>query len=149
MINSLLVDTGFWYALLNDQDQFHHRADQYLADCTQQLITTWPVITETCYLLLTRKSVGLATTFLEMAAQDYFVTFHLQKEHFSRAAVLMKKYADLPMDLADASLVILAEQLGHGRILSTDQRDFEAYRWKNHEPFENLLLPDSGITMKD
>lgn len=40
-------------------------------------------------------------------------------------------------------LVILAEELGHGRILSTDQRDFRTYRWKNHNPFQNLLLPDS------
>ena len=43
----------------------------------------------------------------------------------------------------DASLVILAEGLGHGRILSTDQRDFRTYRWKNHKPFENLFLPES------
>ena len=51
----------------------------------------------------------------------------------------MAKYADLPMDLADASLVLLAEHLGHGRILSTDARDFRTYRWKQHAPFENLL----------
>ena len=57
--------------------------------------------------------------------------------------MLIKKYADLPMDLADASLVILAEELGHGRILSTDLRYFRTYRWKNHNPFQNLLLPDS------
>jgi hypothetical protein len=43
------------------------------------------------------------------------------------------------MDLADASLVLLAEELGSGRIVSTDQRDFNAYRWKHREPFENLL----------
>jgi predicted nucleic acid-binding protein len=55
---------------------------------------------------------------------------------------LMQKYVNLPMDLADASLVVLAEALGHGRILSTDTRDFETYRWKNHHPFQNLLLPD-------
>ncbi|MEE9355454.1 MAG: hypothetical protein V3U75_07670 [Methylococcaceae bacterium] len=55
----------------------------------------------------------------------------------------MNKYTNLPMDLADASLVILAEELGHGRILSTDLRDFRTYRWKNHNPFQNLLLPDS------
>ena len=54
----------------------------------------------------------------------------------------MKKYADLPMDLADASLVILAEHLGHGRIFSTDQRDFRTYRFKQHEPFQNLLLEE-------
>ncbi len=52
---------------------------------------------------------------------------------------LMQKYASLPMDLADASLVLLAEHLGHGRILSTDQRDFGDYRWKNRKPFKNLL----------
>jgi predicted nucleic acid-binding protein len=45
------------------------------------------------------------------------------------------------MDLADASLVILAEELGKGDILSTDQRDFGVYRWKNRKPFKNLLLP--------
>ncbi|WP_228015545.1 PIN domain-containing protein [Leptolyngbya ectocarpi] len=52
----------------------------------------------------------------------------------------MNQYSNLPMDLADASLVILAEHLGHGRILSVDQRDFNTYRWKNQHPFENLML---------
>jgi predicted nucleic acid-binding protein len=52
----------------------------------------------------------------------------------------MEKYANLPMDLADASLVILAEHLGHGRIFSVDQRDFNTYRWKQTYPFENLLF---------
>ncbi len=51
----------------------------------------------------------------------------------------MRDYADLPMDLADASLVLLAEALNHGRILSTDRRDFHCYRWKNTRPFVNLL----------
>jgi len=46
------------------------------------------------------------------------------------------------MDLANASLVILTEHLGHGRIFSTDMRDFGAYRWKNHAPFKNLLLAE-------
>ena len=63
------------------------------------------------------------------------------ESHGSRIVELMEQYADLPMDLADASLVVLAEELGTGRILSTDQRDFRAYRWKNHKPFKNLLLP--------
>ena len=51
----------------------------------------------------------------------------------------MGKYAELPMDLADASLVVAATHLGEGRILSTDERDFNAYRWKDTEPFKNLL----------
>jgi predicted nucleic acid-binding protein len=57
-------------------------------------------------------------------------------EHVSEANLVLP-------DLADASLVLLAEKLGHGRILSTDLRDFGAYRWKNREPFQNLLFPDT------
>ncbi|HEX6833517.1 MAG TPA: hypothetical protein VF132_08285 [Rudaea sp.] len=55
----------------------------------------------------------------------------------------MRRYADLPMDLADASLVLLAEELDDGRILSTDVRDFGGYRWKTRRPFRNLLI-DAG-----
>lgn len=54
----------------------------------------------------------------------------------------MQQYRDLPMDLTDASLVILAEHLGQGRILSTDERDFRTCRWKRHQPFENLLAAE-------
>jgi len=43
------------------------------------------------------------------------------------------------MIISDASLVLLAEHLGHGRILSTDKRDFHTYRWKNTQPLSNLL----------
>ena len=66
--------------------------------------------------------------------------FDLKSVHAIRIKELMEKYADLPIDFADASLVILAEYLGHGRILSVDQRDFYTYRWKNYYPFENLLM---------
>ncbi len=48
----------------------------------------------------------------------------------------MRKYAALPMDLVDASLVLLAEHLNHGRIFSSD--DFGTYRWKTRKSFKNL-----------
>jgi uncharacterized protein len=67
--------------------------------------------------------------------------FELNRGYLARIQSLMDKYGDLPMDLADASLVILAEEAGHGDILSTDQRDFRTYRWKNRRSFKNLLLP--------
>ncbi len=70
-----------------------------------------------------------------------FQVFELKSSHGVRLQELMQKYQDLPMDLADASLVILAEHLGHGRILSTDQRDFGVYRWKQTYPFVNLMFP--------
>ena len=65
--------------------------------------------------------------------------FELSREHLPRISELMHRYAELPIDLADASLVIAAEDLGSGRALSTDQRDSGAHRWKNRKPFHNLL----------
>ena len=72
-------------------------------------------------------------------AKVEFTVLDLDSSQAERLEALMQTYADLPMDLADASLVLLAETLGHGRILSTDRRDFHAYRWKNTQPFDNLL----------
>jgi len=82
-----------------------------------------------------------AIQFMTSVGKGWVSWFDLSQIQVQRISQLMEKYADLPMDLADASLVILAEELGHGRIVSTDQRDFETYRWKNHYPFQNLLIP--------
>ncbi len=58
---------------------------------------------------------------------------------------MMGKYSQLPMDLADASLVIAAEELGQGDIVTTDRRDFNSYRWKSRKPFNNLLFPEDKV----
>lgn len=135
----IIADTGFWVALFDKKDSYHEQAHQALKHHNEPLITTWSVITETCYLLLTRKNVQTQIKFIEQLNQGLFTVFNLEPNHIERIAELMKQYADLPMDLADASLVILAETLDHGRIFSVDQRDFYAYRWKNTKPFQNLL----------
>lgn len=136
----VIADTGFWLALANRKDRHHSLAKERLTQMGTPLISTWPVLTETCHLLLTRLGVRSQVAFLESYARGAFQVFDLAPKHALRIAQLMKKYRDLPMDLADASLVILAEHLGHGKILSTDQRDFGAYRWKKTQPFDNLLL---------
>ena len=61
-------------------------------------------------------------------------------DHLASIRDLMAQYQDLLMDLVDASLVAAAAELGHGRILFTDERDFGIYRWSGTEPFENVLL---------
>ena len=137
----ILTDTGFWLALLNSRDRYHRQAVVALEELDEPLITTWPVVTETTYMLLTRLGVDAQLRFLDNLERDYIQLFDVEQGHLSRIKVLMKKYKSLPMDLADASLVIAAEELNDGRILSTDLRDFNAYRWKNHRPFLNLLLP--------
>lgn len=141
MPNTVIVDTGFWYALIDRDDAYHESADTVLRNLSQALITTWPVLTETNYLLQSRLGQQASIKFMAVVGKGLTSWLDLTLVHAQRMTILMEKYADLPMDLADASLVITAEELGHGRILSTDQREFETYRWKNHYPFENLLLP--------
>ena len=97
------------------------------------------MLTETCNLLLHRLGSQAQQQFLEGADAGAFQLHSNPPQEFHLMLQLMQKYQDQPMDLADASLVLLAEHLGHGRIPSTDQRDFETYRWKQHHPFENLL----------
>lgn len=136
----VLTDTGYWLALANRRDKHHARAVEVSVELLEDPITTWPVITETCYLLQSRIGIQSVSRFVTLLDHNEITIFDLNRKHFLRIYQLMLKYASLPMDLADASLVILAEELGHGRILSTDQRDFGIYRWKNHDPFQNLLL---------
>lgn len=135
----VIADTGFWLALADRSDSFHASAKAAYADLREPLVTTWPVMTETCHLLASRLGPASQLKFIKSFVEGAFEVFDLTSGHAARVHALMAHYADLPMDLADASLVILAEHLGHGRILSTDQRDFRSYRWKNHRPFENLL----------
>ncbi|HEX5720366.1 MAG TPA: PIN domain-containing protein [Thermoanaerobaculia bacterium] len=122
------------------KDRHYEVARQRLESLDEGLVTTWPVVTETCYLLLERLGPASVQSYVHAFAGGAFDVFDLRREDAPKIAELIAKYADLPMDLADASLVILAEHLGHGRILSTDQRDFHAYRWKQRRPFENLLI---------
>jgi hypothetical protein len=136
----IIADTGFWVALANENDKFYTIAVQKLSTITEPLITTWPVMTEVCHLLLKRQGVSAELSFMRSYQQGAFLIFDLNHQHVVIITQLMEKYADLPMDLADASLIVLAEYLGHGRILSTDQRDFHTYRWKHIHLFHNVLF---------
>jgi hypothetical protein len=129
-------------ALANKRDRYHAVACSALAALREPLVTTWPVVTETCHLLVTRLSPASAESFVASGCNGAFELFGLERPHLGRIAELMRQYRDLPMDLADASLVLLAEEMGSGRILSTDARDFKTYRWKSRRPFRNLLAVD-------
>jgi len=135
----IIADTGFFLAVANRSDQDHAAAVRALEKVAEPLITTWPVVTEIAHLMVARLGWEAVATFMAGAARGGFDLFPLDHRHLPRMADLMLKYRDLPMDLADASLVLLAEEIGSGRILSTDRRDFGAYRWKNRRPFHNLL----------
>jgi len=137
----IIADTGFWLALASRTDKHHHAALRAMSGLREGLVTTWPVLTETCHLLLNRLGVKAQLSFLQGIRNGACGVFQVGEGHLPRIEELMEHYADLPMDLADASLVVLAEELGSGRIFSTDARDFHTYRWKSRRPFRNLLLP--------
>ncbi len=90
-------------------------------------------------MLQKRCGAKYSAEFLLAQSEGLFHLFPIGQSEFVKMALLMQQYMDLPMDLADASLILLAEYLGHGRIVSTDKRDFRTYRWKNQHPFVNLL----------
>lgn len=135
----ILADAGFFYALADADDAWHGRARQALATQAEGWITTWPVLTEATHLLTRWIGADAAQALLRDVAAGGIAVWQWAAPQTERLALLMERYASLPMDLADASLVLLAEHLGHGRILTTDERDFGAYRFKSREPFQNLL----------
>jgi hypothetical protein len=76
---------------------------------------------------------------LDAVSEGEILIWDVPHQHTTKMKKLMEKYASLPMDLADASMVLLAEHLGHGRILTVDERDFGVYRWKSQKPFVDLM----------
>lgn len=140
----ILADSGFWIGLLNENDRAHVAAVAAAQEYSDEtLVSTWPVLGEVCHFLIKHCGSGKAIEFLRDIRTSSCEIYEMPKMALGRIETLMHKYRDLPMDLADASLVVLAEELDEGRILSTDQRDFKAYRWKNTKPFRNLLLSGS------
>ena len=135
----IAVDTGFLLALLDADDQYHAAAMLWETSIDEGWITTWPVMTELCHMVARRLSVTIAIDCMQEMTHGSIKLWDIPAPQVKQIPALMKRYANLPMDLADASLVLLAEHLGHGRILTTDERDFGTYRWKSRKPFHNLL----------
>lgn len=136
----IAVDSGFLFALIDRRDVWHTRAAALAHTASQGWITTWPVLTEVCHLMHRWLTPRQASELMADVADGQLMVWDLPLARCQALPALMQKDANLPMDLADASLVLLAEHLGHGRILSTDERDFGAYRWKQQHPFDNLLV---------
>lgn len=138
----IAVDAGCFIALADRNDAWHSCAVAALATQAEGWITTWPVLTEACHLMGRRLGQHFCVALTQDLADGHLRVWSPPAAAVAGLPALMQRYARLPMDLADASLVLLAEHLGHGRILSTDERDFEAYRWKRHHPFNNLLAAE-------
>jgi predicted nucleic acid-binding protein len=139
----ILVDTGAWLALADKGDAYHARCVAFFRSNREPLMTTYPVLVECVQLMFRRIGVAKTPAWMDTLAAQGVDVFAIGADHLARLTELMRQHADLPMDLADASLVLLAEEFGDGRIVRTDERDFHAYRWKSQHPFSNLLRTPS------
>ncbi len=135
----IAVDSGFLFALVDTSDAWHQRSLAHRGSLEEGWITTWPVLAETCHLLGSRLGARFVAPLLDDVAARVIEVWDLPDDCLGELPKLVRRYQDLPMDLADATMLLLAEHLGHGRILSTDERDFKTYRWKQRKPFHNLL----------
>ena len=132
----VLVDTGCIVALLDRSERNHRRCVETVAEIDTPLVTCEAVIAEACYLL--RSIRGAADAVLANVEHGAFeIPFRLDRSATAIRA-LLRRYASVPMDLADACLVHMAEELDTGRILTLDD-DFAIYRWRRSRVFERLL----------
>lgn len=125
----ILVDAGPLVALVDLDDQHHDKCAAALKEVREPLATIWPPLVEAMYLL---SDLPLAQEALwEMLDRGAVLMLPLDSSDAPRIRQLMRKYANRPMDLADAALLRVAEREGLRKIFTVDRRDFSVYRLNN------------------
>jgi uncharacterized protein len=132
-----LTDAGPLVALIDADEPDHERCRETLKQLTLPLITTWPAFTEAIYLLGRAASWQGQEPLWRMVPREDLVIAQPSAAASKRAAHLMERYPDRPMDLADATLVALAEERRLKRIFTLDA-DFHIYRLHGRQAFEIL-----------
>ena len=132
----ILIDAGPMVALINGDDSHHHACRSTLKAIREPLGTVWPAVTEAMYLL--NFSLTAQEALWDLVVGELRI-LQLGAEDFPRMRELMKKYRDLPMDLADAALVRVAEREKVKVIFTIDRKDFGVYR--PHRLGRFTLLP--------
>ena len=133
----ILLDTGPIVAFFDASDNYHSLCLETLKKINEPLITSWPVLTEAFYLL--GFSWRAQDNLWAFIMRGGLKTASLDPGMQMRCRKLMEKYRDLPMDLADGSLVAVAEQKDIQKVFTLDHKDFKVYRLKNKKRFR--LMP--------
>ena len=130
----MILDTGPLVAVLNANDPEHDRCRQALADFRGQLWSTVAVITEAMY-LVRKHPLGARTIAEFVAAGRLRIEDCAGLGKLDLAVGLIEKYADTPMDFADATLVVLAHERKTRDICTLDRRGFTVYRTLDSQRF--------------
>lgn len=133
-----LVDTGPLVAYLDAGDPFHSRVAEALESFTGRIATTSAVVTEAMHFVHQIKHGSRSLSELLGAADAEIVDF-MRPADLVEAVALMEKYAKIPMDFADATLVLLAEALGAHDILTLDRRGFATFRTRKGRALRMIL----------
>ncbi len=133
-MRGVLVDAGPLVAVLDESDGDHQRCVSVLKRLSDPMITTWPVVTEAMYLLgQTHNPLDSQEALLTMLDRQLVLVVELRREDLPRLRALIRKYRDLPMDLADATLVRVGEREAVRQGFTLDKRDFQVYRLGRRE----------------
>jgi predicted nucleic acid-binding protein len=135
-MTAVLVDAGPLVALIDRSDPHHRACREALAAIGDPLGSVWPAFTEAMYLL--RSSAEAQRALWDMLNVGGVRLMELGLGDCPRMRELMWKYRDLPMDLADAALVRVAERERIRRIFTIDRHDFQLYRPHRLGRFEIL-----------
>lgn len=133
----ILIDTGPIVAFFDTSDNYHTLSIDTLKGIKEPLVTTWSVLTEAFYLL--GFSWKAQDNLWEFIIRGGLEVWPLHTRLQARCRKLMEKYRDLPMDLADGTLVVLAEYKKIRKVFTLDHKDFNVYRPAHTKKFE--LLP--------
>jgi uncharacterized protein len=136
-MQSMLVDAGPLIALFDKSDSYHEKAVSFLKRSQGYLITTWPVITEVSHML--DFSTKTQINFLKWINRGGLQIFDLEFYHLIRLIELSEKFDDVPMDLADATLIVASEAKGITKIVSVDS-DFYVYRDIRNKYLKNVFI---------
>lgn len=134
----VLVDTGPIVAILSQADAHHEECVETLRTLPGPLFSCWPVITEAAWLL--RENSRAVQDLLRSLHTGFIEILPLNSLEAREIAEIMKKYANLQPQLADAALVYLAARDGIDTILTLDRRDFSVYRRGRKRPFR--IVPE-------
>jgi predicted nucleic acid-binding protein len=131
----ILTDAGPLVALVDQGEPDHKTCVACLPNLKGPMVTTWPAFTEAMYLLGEAGGWRAQETLWSMLHQGDLEIAFQGSDDYERMRVLMQKYRDRPMDLADASLVRFAEERHVRDIFTLDETDFRTYRIHGRQSF--------------
>ena len=132
-----ILDTGPWVALVDRSESRHIDCVEWFKNFSGSLYSTEAVLTEVLYIL--NFSIIAQCAVLDFVLNSVVEIVPQNKQSLQKIKNLMKKYADLPMDFADATLVCLGKDTGIRNIVTFDVKDFNIYRLSGKKRFS--LLP--------